>query len=352
MLTFLDIVKEDDFRKCVENRIRNNAPNLLYRFPSSFPLLSRYTKISDYSIKDVMSDKVTVTNIGEFNDIFDGAMYEYGSYNEVTKAAENYVDFYNPIHDYMRPALKPRDELIKNRTQELLKRSQAAFNLLDKLGVFVCCFSTSIDSTLMWSHYADYNKGMCITYDFNQWDNDDLKRKQLFPVAYLSKPIITPSVNYNPDGCNYPTEANVLCNTIIKGNDWEYENEWRLIHVLDDSKDRRTSINIGVKPKEICFGYHFIKPFFINSFKEDEEQRARNSIDMFKKLLTYMKENNIKASIIFHAIGDYKMVPKQIDVNVLIKIIDEEFSDIRRLSTKYYNYWQNQLLHDLNVFDY
>lgn len=32
----------------------------------------------------------------------------------------------------------------------------------------VCCFSKSYDSILMWSHYADYNRGVCFRFDLNK----------------------------------------------------------------------------------------------------------------------------------------------------------------------------------------
>lgn len=45
----------------------------------------------------------------------------------------------------------------------------------------ICCFSTLYDSILMWSHYADYHKGICFKFDTNK-DPDFFRI--ILPVHY------------------------------------------------------------------------------------------------------------------------------------------------------------------------
>lgn len=78
----------------------------------------------------------------------------------------------------------------------------------------VCCFSRAYDSILMWSHYADYNRGICFRFDL-----DKIKINGLFEnVIYVrNKPIY----DYNA-----PNEDKSKW-FLYKYSDWKYEKEIR-----------------------------------------------------------------------------------------------------------------------------
>ena len=226
-----DIIKESNFRRYVVQKIVRETNIQNYTFPTSFPLLSRYTKLSKYAIDDIINGQVTITNIGEFNDIFDGAVHPFHSKeemdilankqcDEVTRTLESYGVFFPP---------KYHEESLKHKKYIFEQHRRGDFYSLDYLGTFICCFSTKNDSTLMWSHYAGYNTGMCVTYDFNQWTDDEDLRYFVLPVAYTDKPIIIPDKNQKTDECEHPIIANILCTALCKAKTWQYENEWRLI---------------------------------------------------------------------------------------------------------------------------
>ena len=83
--------------------------------------------------------------------------------------------------------------------------------------VGVCCFSEVKDNILMWSHYANEHKGICIGFD---------TRKSLFRFAWQVKyqeefPIV-----------RRPTDSDeiLLDKTLLtKADCWSYEREWRII---------------------------------------------------------------------------------------------------------------------------
>ena len=54
---------------------------------------------------------------------------------------------------------------------------------------YCLCLSENNSSVLMWSHYADNHKGICIEYDFESIKNNKLIYYSLFPVNYTAKPI-------------------------------------------------------------------------------------------------------------------------------------------------------------------
>jgi len=95
--------------------------------------------------------------------------------------------------------------------------------------VGVCCFSDVNDSILMWSHYADEHKGICIGFD---------AKKSLFRFAWQVKyqaefPIV-----------RRPTDSDeiLLDKTLLtKADCWSYEKEWRIIRrtVTEQEKKQR-----------------------------------------------------------------------------------------------------------------
>lgn len=99
----------------------------------------------------------------------------------------------------------------------------------------VLCFSRTNDSLLLWSHYADNHRGICLEYEFT--DNDF--RKGCFPVVYSpSQPVLERVERYPADhpvagaagtlSINMNNEAKVF---LTKSQDWFYEQEYRVIRV-------------------------------------------------------------------------------------------------------------------------
>lgn len=76
----------------------------------------------------------------------------------------------------------------------------------------VLCFSESYKITLMWSHYADKHKGMCLGFDIP----DDLVTK----IKYRQKRLPPPS---KIQSSNFMDEV-----LSVKHSGWRYEKEYRL----------------------------------------------------------------------------------------------------------------------------
>jgi hypothetical protein len=91
----------------------------------------------------------------------------------------------------------------------------------------IACFSERNDSILMWSHYADHHKGICVEYETRLLSLPDA-------IGFLHP------VNYHPElfdateyFCSYP-ENNPWMLWIAachKSPEWAYELEWRFIDV-------------------------------------------------------------------------------------------------------------------------
>ncbi|HHX70078.1 MAG TPA: DUF2971 domain-containing protein [Gallicola sp.] len=107
----------------------------------------------------------------------------------------------------------------KNKLEEIYRKSQ-----IDKIEKSsICCFSTNLDNTTMWSHYADNHKGICLIFD--PFINEPF-------LDVNSENVISGTVDYD----NY-TQINYLKSKregikklfLTKSNHWKQEDEFRYI---------------------------------------------------------------------------------------------------------------------------
>ncbi len=108
----------------------------------------------------------------------------------------------------------------------------------------VTCFSETFDNELMWAHYADKHRGICVEYDMSRMENDSniaYYKFFTYPVIYSKIrpqiPIIlnrTAKYDYSISEGKYSLSDRYLY-LLTKSNAWKYEREWRMI--LPDSKN-------------------------------------------------------------------------------------------------------------------
>lgn len=329
----INLIQKDDFRNFVSKRIADSTQKT-YSFPSVFPPLYRYRSLSTYAIDDILNSKITLTSIGEFNDIFDGAIHQYGSTEEIEKAAEaKWTEMETLLNEaHLSEDILRRNDVVKPHIEHLKIESRLRFRELDDLGTYVCCFSKDFRSTLMWAHYADSNKGLCIEYDFNNLpiSKGDLIRKSIFPVAYTSEPIDVSDLMDEKGSqiYQYPIDAAVLCTALNKASVWQYEQEWRIVWILASflEKDQRMTINSLILPSKLYFGYHFLRPFFCYNLNSDSERDKCNSIiKKFIELVSFIHENEIEAAVMAPSIGSYQLKPYDISAKNLYKFMLRHF---------------------------
>lgn len=352
MLTFLDVVQKESFRESVLQRLRAGISDPAFAFPERFPRLYKYRGLSKYAVDDIVNHTATATSIGSFNDLFDGAIHKYGSKEEIEQAAEQE---WHELEEAFQKAGFPgavlsHDGYTEQRRNYFKTKSRSIFRLPDYLGTYAACFSTENDSVLMWAHYADSQKGICIAYDFNQWGKEALQRKLLFPVAYSNVPVdVSDLVDNQKDKiAEYPLDEAVLCAAINKSDVWKYENEWRMIIVLD-GKTQRIPLNILVNPTAIYFGYHFLKSFFYYDGKDSKEtdrakDQAKESLNTFNKLIDFAIENKIPVFLMLPNIRSYGMKELKADAAKLKKFVNQEFEGQTPKEIRFYNSIHDDLI--------
>ncbi|MBK9191682.1 MAG: DUF2971 domain-containing protein [Crocinitomicaceae bacterium] len=73
------------------------------------------------------------------------------------------------------------------------------------------------NNALMWSHYADHHKGICLIFEINEKENPDL-----YKVKYKK---ILPKLDYTKSESAF--RKNLVNIATTKSVDWKYEKEWR-----------------------------------------------------------------------------------------------------------------------------
>lgn len=344
MITFFDLIQKEDFRDYVSKRIASGSHEA-YSFPKTLPLLYKYRSLSAYAVDDIVNNKLSLTAIGDFNDIYDGAIHQYGTMEDIEKAAEakwNEMKAHR-IAAHLPEDILRRDDIVKPYIDHFKTESRLKFRELDFLGTYVCCFSTDNCSTLMWAHYADSNRGISIEYDFNQLPtpNENLLYKSIFPVAYTSDPIDIADLLTDKSShiYQYPLDAAVLCTALNKSTIWKYEREWRIVWVLASSSEevRRLPINLPARPSKVSLGYHFLKSFFYYSYKNAPERKnCKDKIIKFLELIAFLKKNGIPVAIMVPSIGSYQFVQRNIPIDELYGFMLHHFQDEEPESMRYY----------------
>lgn len=123
------------------------------------------------------------------------------------------------------------DSNIKDCLEELLVLALSA-----RKSMGICSLSELKNSKKMWQNYADKEKGYCIEYDFQEYENLDF----LYPVMYqdnretnLVINLIATFIGHMIDGMNYKEivvdKSQVMRMFLTKDTKWKYQKEWRFL---------------------------------------------------------------------------------------------------------------------------
>ena len=186
-----------------------------------------------------------------------------GTVNEckpiINDIKNNCLTFGNPknFNDPMDPILREWLNLRKKRSHNTIDKK--LFKLLTNCinNLRICCLSKKVPSScdvflnpLMWSHYADSHRGICIQYEITEDNlnsyNDNERILRLGSVRYRNSKAMS----------DYITLDNAL---LAKGECWNYEHEERLIYY---SKNNIRTARQDIKEKD---GYTSLKGFKITA---------------------------------------------------------------------------------------
>ncbi len=153
--------------------------------------------------------------------------FVFTRHNESQKMKEDLIllNHLNPNSNSKQSIRKKIENANHNQLKELqweleytMKRSWGT-----DIGTF--CFSSSPDNLLMWGHYSNGQRGICI--EFCDQTDGEFYRDRLRQVKYSSKkPILDIEKLRDPESDQVMEMMMDIMST--KSPDWEYEKEWRL----------------------------------------------------------------------------------------------------------------------------
>ena len=291
--------------------------------------LFRYRTCSDLNFDSLLNDKIYFNAPRNFNDPHDCLPYTESDEkmpetifkmpseerkNNLLRMIEtlktgNPLSLVNsdPIVNHIRNLLpnQPEDilnqcaqdpELILNLLKSYILQNKNENKKLLREQTFVACMSETIDSTLMWAHYADDHKGFALAYEKNELYKlermcPECEKNCLFNNRLFLLPVIYGEDRVDATGYGRETllyhlsriyglpqkhfcVPDILFNVKVdsyKGTCWEYEREWRLIFTCLAHQPSHKSLSL--KPKAIYLGSQIsnINKQIIKKLVEDKD---------------------------------------------------------------------------------
>lgn len=279
----------------LSKQISENIPSKLFR----------NRPCSEMNIDAFNEDKLYAVTPDKFNDPYD-SLFRYDkeglrkavlssvskeflvSLRDYFRSGGTFPEMYNTIYsqdalDGIRNNLVNTDDaIIENigKNIEVIKEylSNSIDNLTDKAVksvkqlAYIACFSETIHSVTMWSHYSDSHKGFALEYDTGVFrlkcqSCDKIKQCKkaaicnIYPVIYhrqrydatdylawyIGRSLGMPMKN--PD--TFTTSKCLL----YKSPQWSYEKEWRLIvSKVNEFQDKSPVCIYNIRPTAIYYG--------------------------------------------------------------------------------------------------
>jgi Protein of unknown function (DUF2971) len=277
--------KEKYWKYMAANNIEAAIPLKDINFPNSF---FRYRSLTKQNLESLSENYLWLAEISTLNDPFECSIQfdndeclrlYYGS--EKFKASHTAITGHKLSKQDIRlltTSKTPHEEFIKICKQNDIPYNLTSEKQLEKVqnrwtemmsetnkNLRICSFSLVNHSLLLWSHYSNEHKGICIEYDFLE---EDLIRPFTQPIIYRDR------VHKLGIFEEY-TIMQTIASSLIKSSDWSYEQEWRL--TIFKQKENFPRKIPAPKPKAIYLGTRF----------------DLNDIDLKNELIKYANENKI-----------------------------------------------------------
>ena len=215
----------------------------------------KYFPVNHNTLATFLNKKIWFSFPQDFNDPFD---CQINADKTCSKACcEQCRDAYGPQCDQFLFALS------KLTLDPGINIKQVAKSTNDQLkNVGVCCFSKNNNNILMWSHYADSHKGICVEFEQDALFNEkikfsDVKYHESFPFLKLQYELDNMEEdcggNFTPMDRVIAVFSDVILTTKYKA--WKDEEEVRAIYTGNvDFKSNGGFIFSPVAIKNIFFG--------------------------------------------------------------------------------------------------
>ncbi|MBT3169075.1 MAG: DUF2971 domain-containing protein [Candidatus Cloacimonetes bacterium] len=209
-------------------------------------IIYKFMPINKFTFENLLKNQIWFSNPMNFNDPFDCKMFKLA---EPTMDELKLYFSKDKSDQEVEKILKDYDKSSEENLQHCNKfvRKHIGDNYL------ISCFSKSKKNILMWGHYADKHKGICLGFDSLEFfsENQFIEKSvlNLFKVKYISEYF---PLNFFNDKKFSKEYQNIFKNKYV---DWEYEEEIRALTEADKeisnlmkfSKKSLREINFGCK---------------------------------------------------------------------------------------------------------
>lgn len=219
--------------------------------------LFKFSNVRLCKLKSILRSQIYLSDVRSFNDPLELHFLPIGD-----PIRFSFKFILSEIKNKRIPKLSETIKFIKQINSNLQFLDQEVNRIADVYAV--ACFAKNIGSPLLWSHYAESHKGVCLIYGF------DLGEGGLVGIADQEGETISLFVDEVIYQKKFPTflpkhEKKNRRILFTKGVDWKYEAEVRIV-----SKRKPGLVEIPKNAlKGICFGISY----------------SENKIERFKKLL-------------------------------------------------------------------
>ena len=215
-------VKHIYYNSCRENFALVAGQKLRFQNEfSNIPLYS-FRPVNKYSISDLIKNEITMADPYTFNDPFDTPLFS---------------------------RLELRRAIIKENSEYDIKPMVDAYKHF-KVRCFVKHKEKSrkqpFENQLMWSHYANLHKGICIRYKFDAEITMEDEKEKIFSIWCN----VDYKTEIKPDD---PKSLELRFLLATKEKCWKYENETRLVHFDPACPDKYKPISIRESKIEAIF---------------------------------------------------------------------------------------------------
>lgn len=202
-------------------------------FPES---IFKYSRFNNDTTRSLLLEQIWHSDVALFNDPFEHAFIVDDSYPTASSDLVTYLEkvfYFNPerkeeFQEFVTMSMLHDDySAIYDFVETGIKGCQTALTMaMNERRVYLSCLSSNHNHPLMWSHYADSYRGICIVYD----------KYKLTELEFILRPIEYEDsiIKLSPielfDRSSYSSFRDNLIKIITtKSKHWKYENEVRSI---------------------------------------------------------------------------------------------------------------------------
>lgn len=223
------------------------------------------------------------------------------------KICDLYYQKYKNNHNLIEAKAK-LDKQIEEQKKVLKDKFSEIKQIRDKF--LVGCFTTNYDSILMWSHYADNHRGVCIEFDIP--DNEqELYSKVIYSETRPSNNLVQgiEKICGHLLGKGEIDMADKLFIKLMtepyytKSKNWSYENEYRLLFPEKDivNNDRFYKDKFSDNVERIAYKMPTVKKVYLGA------KLQSGCPEQYKQLLGLIKQKDIELIALSISEEKYKL---------------------------------------------